>query len=237
MKISIVSTLLALSLLSPIGTLAAGKVEFNRSENGTLYFDVPSGEKVSGSLPAEIHDTELLGRLEPSDGSIPYFLLAGRPCSDCLRDRALFMVRPAAANGPLTKPTSFTYPGKLLDPKKRELVFESRAFFGNCLKNRKEDLLVIFQKERVDRRDSLQASVFIAEPGKDRVVEILLESRLPRLNDTLQLVKRKTCREISGRNRMMQTKAFDIPTRFKRNEEQETDTEDKNEEKTSPSES
>jgi len=223
-------------LFLPIGNLAASGVEFNRAEEGKIYFDVPAGEDAASFIPAGIHEAEFIGKLSPLEGGIPYFLIAGKPCADCLRDRSIYIVRPTSTHSPAGRPVVLTYPGKILDSKTRALFSESQAFFGQCVKGKKESVLIIFQRERVDRRHHLQASVFIAEPGKDHLTETLLERRMPKLNETLQLVKKKSCQQIAGRNRAMLRKAFDIPTRFKRDEEEEDEDED-NEARPQPNES
>jgi len=75
---------------------------------------------------------------------------------------------------------------------------------------------VVFQQERVDRRHRLQNSVFVAEPLTDRLSEKLIERGLPRLDHTMQTVRRKQCREIEGRFRRMVKKPLDLRSRAKR---------------------
>jgi hypothetical protein len=122
--------------------------------------------------------------------------------------------------------THFVYPGRILDPKTRATLLESRAFFGRCLAGRGE-LYAVFQRERVDRRRSLQSSLFVAEPAADLIHEELIERRLPRLSFTLKRVRAKQCVEIDGRSRMMLSKPLDLTPR-RGGDDEESDEDDRN---------
>jgi hypothetical protein len=155
-------------------------------------------------LKTGLFDLSYIGSLQSNAGGLPYFLIDAKPCESCQDERKIYVVRPNGA-----KPTSFVYPGKVFEPKSHALLLESRAFFGECLP-RKGASYVVFQKEKIDRRRSLQTSVFIAEAGKDYFDERLLERHLPSIATTLKLVKKKSCHEIPGRNRLMLSKPLDI---------------------------
>ena len=208
----------------PAGTL----IGFDHIEESTIFFNVPPDAKTGGVKPQKplktsLFDLSYLGILKADEGD-SYFLFSGRPCQNCLEDRGIFAIRPSSA-----KPTSFVYPGKIFEPKSRALVLESRAFFGKCL-SRKGDVLVVFQKEKVDRCPRLQMSVIIAEASKNYLSERLLERKLPSLNATLKLVKNKSCHEIEGRNRLMLNKPLDLHPRSNITNDDEGDDEDKDKE-------
>jgi hypothetical protein len=194
-------------------------VQFERFETGgTLIYQLKSKSKTqTASLKTNFVDTKYLSTLKSKDGGLPYFLFLAKPCQDCQDEQAVYMLRP---NG--EKATAFVYPGKILDPKTRAVLLDSRAFYGKCLPNR-GDVYVVFQKERVDRRHSLQASVMTAEPARDHLRETLTERRLPNIKTTLQLVKRKTCSEIEGRNRLMLRKPLDLHPRDNGDKDDEED--------------
>lgn len=187
----------------------ANGISFDRMENGVIYFSgkLKDGQSVP-PLKTGLYDLTYLGTLKPDEANYyPYFLFSGRTCENCIQDKAIYAFRPTGG-----KPTTFVYPGKIFDSKSRALLIESRAFFGDCVRGRGE-AYVVFQRERVDRRRALQPSVFIAEPGPDYFSEQLLERHLPSVNETLRRVKRKTCREISGTNRIMLRKPLTTPDR------------------------
>lgn len=196
-------------LLSPIrswsssGT-APNRFEFDRIEQSTLYYKPANSTSVE-SLKTHLFELNYLGTLQPSSPEANnYFLFSGKTCQDCLEDKGIFAINPAEQ-----KPVGFVYPGKVFDPKNHALLLEARAFYGKCLHGH-GDVYVVFQKERIDRRAHLQESVFVAEPGLGYLHENLIERHLPRLQATLQAVKKKTCHEIEGRNRVMQKKIVNI---------------------------
>lgn len=131
-------------------------------------------------------------------------LVSGRPCENCLQEKAIYFFKISGG-----KTAQFVYPGRVLDPKTRATLLDSRAFFGRCLGNSKEEVYIVFQREKVDRRGGLPSSVLVASPRADGVVqEKLFERNLPKLNTTLKLSKSKhaLCHEIETRNRIMLTK-------------------------------
>jgi len=169
-------------------------------------------------------DPQLLGWVEG------YALVAGRPCRDCQNDRVVSMVKPDG-----TQKSQFVFPGKILDPKNRQTLHESRAFFGKCLNTAslpEGDVYVMFQKDRGERRRGLQPSVFVARPGDEFIQERLIERRLPRLDRTLKLVKRRTCQEIPGQTRLMMRQRIDVTP--KRLQSPEADEDDEREEEVAP---
>lgn len=198
-------------LLLCLPAFGAPSVEFDRYEEGVLLFKVGEGTQALARLKVDLHDLQLLGKMETPDDGIPYFLFTGKPCADCIQDSFVYLIQPSAEAKTYPSPMmTFVHPGRILDSKDRSLLLESRAFFGRCLANVPSDVYVVFQKERIDRRRGLQSSVFMAQPTKDKVSEKLIEKRLPSMNETLRRVKRKECREIDGRYRVMLRKPLDL---------------------------
>jgi hypothetical protein len=139
-------------------------------------------------------------------------------------DRMVYVMGPDGA-----KPTGFVYPGKILEPKTRALLLDSRTFFGRCLP-RRGDVLLIFQKEKIDRRSALQSSVLIAEVQNGKLDETFLERHLPSLSATLKFVKKKICHEIEGRNRLMLSQPLDLHPHSEINHDEDSEKdEDKDE--------
>ena len=56
--------------------------------------------------------------------------------------------------------------------------------------------------------------------------EHLIESRIPRLQDTLKAVKLKLCHEIAGRSRLMLSKPLDLKSRNPVDQDKEEDDSD-----------
>ena len=127
------------------------------------------------------------------------------------------------------KPMQFVYPGRMIDPKNKQTLSDSRAFYGRCLSGKNfgnGEGYVAFQQERIDRKSNLQPSVFFAEVGNDFVHERLIEKSLPKLAATLKLVKAKVCFEITGHNRVMLNKPLDLTPRRGGAAEDDLDDED-----------
>jgi hypothetical protein len=191
---------------------SADLIELDRVEEGTLYFKLrtPGSTPPSASLAppnplkSGLFELTSLGVLRPPKGQ-PFFLFTGKPCPTCMEEKAVYIIRP----NPSEKPLAFVYPGKIIDPKTRGILLDSRSFYGRCLPHH-GDIYVTFQKEKVDRRNRLQASVLIAEAAQEHLTETLIERRLPQVKTALQYVKRKTCKEIPGRNRFMLAKPLDL---------------------------
>jgi hypothetical protein len=180
-------------------------IEVSHTEGGAVHFKTTTGALTPSALKTTLSDIKHLGWLRSDTGS-SYLLLSGRPCDQCTQEKNIY-VYPLAGN---TKPTQFVYPGRILDPKTRQIIFDSRAFFGKCLPNQ-GDIYIVFQKDKVDRRAHLQNSVFTATPSKDYLQEKLRERHLPSLATVLKRVKTKQCYEIGGRNRLMLNKPLDLP--------------------------
>ncbi len=193
--------------------IAAQAYEIDRVQEGVVYF------KNQKPLKTGLVEVKPLGILRPQDSStLPFLLLAGRTCINCDQDSALFLFRVDGKSS-----THFVYPGKVVDPKMGQLVYESKAYFGKCLRG-KGDVYVVFQKERVDRRGHMKQSAFIMEPASPYLKETLLERGLPSQSSVQQMVKRKECTEIAGRSRTALKKPLDLKPR--NTEEEEDDDED-----------
>ncbi|MEK6578274.1 MAG: hypothetical protein AABZ55_03530, partial [Bdellovibrionota bacterium] len=141
------------------------KYEVDRVEESTIFFrSLETGTQAPKPLKTDLFDLTYFGAIRSPDGtdglSTPYFFFAGKPCKTCQHDKTVYAIR--ADKSEKGKVYSFTYPGKILDPKTGSVLMESRAVFGGCLRDQRE-VYVVFQKEKVDRRKFLQASVFVAE--------------------------------------------------------------------------
>ncbi len=212
-------------LASPSPTAPSGQIEFDRIQEGVLYFKPNAENKTLTPLQTNLTDAKLIGVLRPVPGGEPFALITGKTCKNCLADPGLFALPPSGG-----KPSGYLYPGKILEPRNRALAYEARAFYGHCMSRKKQDLLIIFQRETVDRKHGLLKSVLIAEPAvehiggmQSHIHDTLLEAHLPQINDTLRLVKKHECFEIEGRNRVMLSRPLDIQMRNARGLRDEDD--------------
>ena len=226
----VISLMLLLTLQAASATAATwpDKWGIKGIENGAVRFTVPDGVLAPTPLKLStlgIKESQLVGALDSGEKSPPYLILTGSSQSSA--EKALFLVR---ADG-LIKPQRVTYPGRLLDPKTRELVYESRVFYGRCLMNQKYDALVAYQCEHMDRKRGLQSSVYIAEAALAMLDERLLERSLPSLKMIQMRIKSKQCIEISGRHRPFDAQFFSLRSRRGTEVQDSDDDEDDEKEK------
>lgn len=192
-------------------------------ESQTSFAQIPPVPRVSGSLIAfemispqtpfqsielaPLKELTWIGWLKPSTEGTPYFLVSGE--SSEASERSIYVVR---ADGKL-KPQRITFPGKLLDPKTRETVHESRAFYGRCLKDQTHDALILYQRDRVDRKNRFSTSLYVLEASPHLLKERIIERRLPSLSSFQPLIRVRQCNEISGRNRLYNSAFFQFRNR------------------------
>lgn len=182
-----------------------GDVDFDRLEGGLIHFRAKAGKTAPPALQTNLFELAYQGTIR-GDTSVPsYFVFTGKSCDNCPEEKAVYIVR-----GTGGRVDRFVFPGKIIDPKTRAPLVETRAFVGKCLHRVPGEVYVVFQKERIDRRRYLQASLFVARPGESHLDEKLIERRLPNIAETLRWVKGKKCHEIEGRNRLMLSKPINL---------------------------
>lgn len=192
MRLALMGGLLCLnSILGWAESTSNASLEIAKIEKGTIVFSALP------PIQTPYAELEALGRLTPSGGGVPFFLLSALPCDGCKEQKELFLVK---ADG--SRREKFVFPGKVRDRKTGALLYEGRAFFGECLANR-GPVYVSFQSDKMDRKRHLQPSVFVAEvdPNGDLQEKVIVRRR-PSLSSTLQRVRKKGCQEISGFDRV-----------------------------------
>jgi hypothetical protein len=184
-------------------------LDVDRVEDNIIYFKSDSG-KAPKPLKTNLSDITYFGMIHSEKGT-PYFIFSARPCQKCNDDKEIVFLRPDTGFD-----TRFEYPGKVIDQKSGAAVLISRAFFGRCIPHT-DEAYVVFQQERVDKRHHVvsQSSVFVAEADEDHLDERLMERHLPRVNDALQAVRQKKCKEISGSDRRMAKRPPDLNFRHR----------------------
>ena len=178
------------------------------ASGSTIEFPTLPGDTPRPALQlSPLQDLLWIGWLNPSDGATPYLLVSGT--SPKMTERSLFIVDSSNKN----PPQRITFPGKLLDPKTRELIHESRAFYGRCIPQQKHDAVILFQRDRHDRKHRLKTSVFIAEASPGMLSERLVERRLPSIATVQKQIRSRKCTEISGKNRTFDPAFFQFRKR------------------------
>jgi hypothetical protein len=235
-----------LKLNSKFPLLSPGDLRVEGIEGGTVYLASRS-KKVTGLTPIKtgLVDIEAISWMDANPASArsetpsslklnphPYLLVSARTCANCPpTERSLFLLRVASE----LEPVQLSYPGRIVDMKKGQVVLESRSFYGECLKGG-ESVLVSFQKERIDKRNKLHPSVYVAVPSSDFVHERQIEKGLPSFKETLARVKQGKCSEIQGRNRTTLDKPLDLLIQREADAPDDESATDRTEEKQSPPE-
>jgi len=190
-------------------TLWPVNASFKGVENNNIVFQAADGVIPPSSLQTKLHSLEYLGTLSSPEGHAPYLVISAKTCDQCDFPKNLFLIR---ADG--SDIASFTYPGKIKSHLNGRSLMESRVFFGKCI-NKHDQVLVVFQKDKVDRRRYLQSSVFVAEVGQENLKEKLMVRRRPSIKSALNKVRKKQCQEIKGftrkSNRSLPSKEEDKP--------------------------
>jgi len=180
------------------------ELHIERIENTKVYF-IPTGTHTPPPLETHLYHLKPMGKIQAaSQHSLPHIIFSGQTCADCNEDPSLYVFQPDH-----NKPTVLSYPGRILDPHSRATLSESRGFYGRCL-GRENDVLIFFQREKVDRKSRLQSSVLIVEAEDQQLSESLIEKKLPSLQGVLKRVKQKSCFEIQGRQRLISPHKIDI---------------------------
>jgi len=207
-----------LKLNTKFPVLPPGDLEVESIEGGTVYLRSKS-KKITGLAPIKTNlvDVREIGWFPVSSPSVaekgqpplnphPYLLVSARTCAACpATERSLFFLRVASNLDPI----QLSYPGRIVDAKKGQVVLESRSFYGECLRGG-STVFVSFQKELIKKNNKLYPSVYVAEPAADFIRERQIEKGLPSLKETLDRVKQNRCFEIAGRNRTTLEKPLDL---------------------------
>ncbi len=209
---------------------AIQQISLDRTEKGKVFFKPPAKEPVPPPFETGFSSLKLVGTLKASEGKNPYFLLEGKGCADCSEVSQLVLVRPFS-----TRQSTFVYPGTIHALQANQpIVLQSRAFFGKCLPDR-EEAYIVLNTEHVDRkrrhagrRVETNITTVILEMQDDYPREQTISHRSAAqqksfLSKILAQVRTKNCAEITGQERTVMKKPFNLKTR---DEEVDDDDED-----------
>ncbi|MBI3535619.1 MAG: hypothetical protein HY072_09085 [Deltaproteobacteria bacterium] len=194
-------------------------IVIDKIDGNVIYFKKPLNDNNTSSIKINLFEISFISFVNSSEIQKPLLLISAKPCANCLQDRSIYLI-----NTEGTILSQFVYPGKIIDQKQNQVVYESRAFYGNCLsasnkhgnlkkffpavsENFTGDIYLVFQKDKIDRRKRHAQSILMATPGKNYTYETLSERQPASIQTVLKKVKSKDCFEIEGRNRRMLTKA------------------------------
>ena len=132
--------------------------------------------------------------LLPVPGRAPYLVMAGRSCDACDARVTLYIHSPA--DGPMKggeRDPRYPYPGKKRDYDDNP-VFESRAFFGQCLGAAAQE--VVWFAKRLQADGTWKETVFALVAGQHALEEREYGEPTPSLKATLERVRAERCWEV-----------------------------------------
>ncbi len=179
-------------------------------EEGKIFFTAPTGAAEPAPVKTSIANATFHGMMRTSDDSVPYLVLTGLPCAGCERQAAVYLIR---GDGGVVE--RFVHPGQVTDARKGRLVYESSAYFGQCLRDKKP-VYVAFQREKADRRRFMQLSVLRVDIGTERLEEKLLVRRLPSESLAKAAVRKKICTRLPELKRKSADELLDEDGKVKR---------------------
>jgi len=190
MKFILTFLLLISSIAGNGQTPLNSKWDFQNSSGSVLKF------KNGKIYDTHLYSLEYIGQI-PNGNKAPFLIFSGRDCDECDANISIYVHSPA--NGKLSIDNGanrYQYPGKEKDYENNELVYESRGFYGQVLKNTFG--LIWYQKDLMDN-SKWKKSIFLIQINNGVQKEMLLNDT-NQLNETLALSKSGLCKEIKGMN-------------------------------------
>ena len=154
-----------------------------------LYFK--NGIKFQTTL----YEVKFIGLLKTINKS-PYLILSGKGCNHCDMNTSIYIH--SISNGPMEGEASqgrYSYPSKEYHYKNGSLVGESRAFFGKCLSNNKEQVVWHITSYKDAKRKEV---IYVLEIDQnDNLTERIIKN-MSKLSIMFTNTKLDICEEIEG---------------------------------------
>lgn len=142
----------------------------------------------------ELEEKEFIGKI--GTGENEWFIIAGKGCKDCDENTSLHLfAKRSFAGFDSIEHTRYSFPGKLYSFDE-EIVFESRAFYGECVPTFSK--VVVWVQKQQTEDGQWKESVYVIEVFDQFIKERKLDENL--LTDILSKVKEGKCFEILGRD-------------------------------------
>ena len=141
---------------------------------------------------------EFIGQIK-NDSSIPYLIFSVNTCVDCDENRRIVILKPGKNILKDTIQLNYpTEPGNIYSfGPDSEIKYRVRMFFGNCISGHKEAAVwFISSKQEGKWKDT----VLIAEENDNKLVSYYASSPIPKIEDTLLLMKEGKCVEVPGQD-------------------------------------
>ena len=170
------------------------KIDQNEKDDGSVIH-FPKGV----IFKSDFVRMEFVGQIK-NDLSIPYLIFSVNTCVACDEDRRIVILKPN--KGVLDDTAQLDYPtepGNIYSfGPDSELVYRVRMFFGNCLISHQEASVWFISSKEADGK--WKDTVLIAEEKEGKLISYYASSPLPKIEDTLLLMKEGKCTEVPGQD-------------------------------------
>jgi hypothetical protein len=160
--------------------------QFEKVDGSTIFFK--NGQKVKTTL----FDLRYIGQLATKHKA-PYLILSGRSCTACDENISIYIYSPS--DGEMKsggKQPRYSYPGKEMDYMTKELIFESKMYYGNCLNPETPSVIWV---DRTLNGKNWDNSLFILSIENDDIHEKEIKNE----NEIKQLLSKVIkCKELPG---------------------------------------
>ena len=158
---------------------------FSKVVDQTIYFSNGRQFKIN------LYDLKYIGQLHRKS-SIPFLNLAGRGCMECDENLAIYIYSPISGliknKGMVVR---YSYPGREHDYSENKIIFESRMFYGDCLKNNIDS--IVWLQKTLNSQNNFEDSAFVLEPKGEDLKETILKGF-----DVPIIQTNNKCNELTG---------------------------------------
>ena len=142
---------------------------------------------------------EFIGQIK-NDSSIPYLIFSVNTCVDCDENRRIVILKTEKNILKDTIQLNYpTEPGNIYSfGPDSEIIYRVRMFLGNCILGHKEAAVWFISSQLEDGK--WKDTVLIAEENDNKLVSYYASSPIPKIEDTLLLMKEGKCVEVPGQD-------------------------------------
>lgn len=151
------------------------------------------------SIETGLTNIKVLGQLETM-AKAPYLILGGNGCKNCDTSLALFL-HSVSDGAKLDLKKWFSYPGKQVDSKTRNIMREVWFFFGHCLVGQSN--IAIWYTDTRTKENKWEKSATVVSLENDELIIREVRSQIPDINQTIKLVEEKVCQEVLAEDRKL----------------------------------
>lgn len=128
------------------------------------------------------------------DQGVPFILFSGRECTECDAEKQLYVHAIQDAVYPVL---GYPYPGQHFDRESKQLVAETRAFYGQCL-TQKAEKTVLFYTRYLDEHQQWQKVLESLQFKGQKVTRVEQKFKQTTVAEIEKLLNSAQCFEIYG---------------------------------------